>query len=186
MAERGRRDGTARGGRRTEMTTLWDTHRQMGGQRGALEDSLSTKQERAAGATPTSQHLQRFWTGAGDAIPGAGSGCGEGRTRQSRGRLALCPGQKPGGCRGRHGWRSWSGSQHGPTSRLTKTVRNTALWRRRGPGRRDGQAGRTPLTSPEEIKDTESSTLPAAPGPESGLGSLTEEEAMLPGGRLPR
>lgn len=185
MTERGRQDGTARGGRRAEMTALWDTHRQMGrpvGSSGRL--TLDKTGSVLQGRYPPHQ-LQRFWTDAGDAIPGAGSECGDGGTCQSRGWLALCPGQKPGGCRDRHDWQSWSRSQHGPTCRLMKMVRNTALWRRRGQGRIGGQAVRTLLTSPEAIKGTDCSTLPAVPRPESGLDSLTEEEAMFPGGRIP-
>ena len=51
LDERGRRDGTARGGRRAEMTAPWDTHRQMGWPAGSsgrltLDQTRSARQGR--------------------------------------------------------------------------------------------------------------------------------------------
>ena len=81
----GRRDGKTWGGRHGELTALRDRARRMGrpvGRSGRF--TLDKKGACGRGdAHPTA--LQRFWTGAADAVPEAGSEYRHGRTGRSRG-----------------------------------------------------------------------------------------------------
>lgn len=95
-AERGRRDGKTRGGRHGEMTALRDRARQTGRPVGRSGSSLLTKQGACGRGDAHPTALQRFWAGAADAGPEAGSQYRPGRTGAD-GAAGAASNQKPGG-----------------------------------------------------------------------------------------